>query len=138
MSDGPRGDRRRRLADLDRRLAAARGKGDKPASRTGHAEFGAASLAWRMVIELVVSIVIGGAMGWGLDTLFGTMPLFLVVFVLLGLAAGVRMMLRTAAELNRGSAEGSVAGGSVDDRSATGGSTRDSARDGREQNGGGG
>jgi ATP synthase protein I len=58
-------------------------------------------MAWRMVIELVMAIVIGGAMGWGLDTLFGTMPLFLIVFVLFGLAAGVRLMLRTAAEMQR-------------------------------------
>jgi ATP synthase protein I len=58
-------------------------------------------MAWRMVIELVMAIVIGGAMGWGLDTLFGTMPLFLIVFVMFGLAAGVRLMLRTAAEMQR-------------------------------------
>lgn len=59
------------------------------------------SHAWRMIIELVMSIVIGGAMGWGLDVVFGTLPLFLIVFVLLGLAAGVRLMLRTAQDMNR-------------------------------------
>lgn len=48
-----------------------------------------------------MAIVIGGAMGLGLDTLLGTIPLFLVVFVLFGLAAGVRMMLRTAQEMQR-------------------------------------
>ena len=89
-----------RLAELDRRLAAARG--DKaPARSTRRDEITAASMAWRMVIELVMAIVIGGAMGWGLDTLLGTMPLFLVVFVLLGVGAGVRLMLRTAEEMQR-------------------------------------
>lgn len=94
-------------------------------------------MAWRMVIELVMAIVIGGAMGWGLDTLFGTMPLFLVVFVLFGLAAGVRMMLQTAAAMNRG-----PAGGPEHDRSATDQPARPARRGhepgGGERNGGGG
>ena len=89
-----------RLTELDRRLAAARGA-KAPGRTTRREEYAAAHMAWRMVIELVMAIVIGGAMGWGLDTLFGTMPLFLVVFVLFGLAAGVRLMLRTAAEMQR-------------------------------------
>ena len=101
MSDRPPGeDRTGRLADLDRRLAERR-KAAVPPSASRREEFAAASLAWRMVIELVMSLVIGGAMGWGLDAVFGTMPLFLIVFVMLGLAAGVRLMLRTAGEMNR-------------------------------------
>ena len=90
-----------RLAEFDRRLAAARGAKATPAPPRRREEYAAASMAWRMVIELVMAIVIGGAMGWGLDTLLGTMPLFLIVFVLFGLAAGVRLMLRTAQEMNR-------------------------------------
>lgn len=89
-----------RLAALDRRLTAAR-SAKAPAESTRRDEYAAASMAWRMIIELVMAIVIGGAMGWGLDTVFGTMPLFLVVFVLFGLAAGVRLILRTAAEMQR-------------------------------------
>jgi ATP synthase protein I len=95
---GPRPDR---LAELDRRLAAVRGARAPAAPSARREEYAAASMAWRMVIELVMAIVIGGAMGWGLDTLFGTMPLFLIVFVLFGLAAGVRLMLRTAEEMQR-------------------------------------
>jgi ATP synthase protein I len=106
LDDGPGKDpgegraRPGRLAELDRRLAAARGA-KAPVRSTRRDEYTAASMAWRMVIELVMAIVIGGAMGWGIDTLFGTMPLFLIVFVLFGLAAGVRLMLRTAAEMQR-------------------------------------
>ena len=59
------------------------------------------SLAWRMVIELVVSVMVGAAMGWGLDWLFGTLPAFLIVMSLFGFAAGVRMMMRAAEELQR-------------------------------------
>ena len=59
------------------------------------------SLAWRMVVELVVSVMVGAAMGWGLDWLFGTLPAFLIVMSLFGFAAGVRMMLRAAEEMQR-------------------------------------
>ncbi len=59
------------------------------------------SEGWRMVIELVVSVMIGAAMGWGLDRLLGTLPAFLIVMTLLGFAAGVRMMLRSAEEMQK-------------------------------------
>ena len=52
-----------------------------------------------MVIELVAGIVIGFGIGYGLDALFGTLPIFLVTFVLLGFVAGVRTMMRTAKEI---------------------------------------
>ena len=54
-----------------------------------------------MVIELVVGMAMGVGMGWGLDSLFGTMPAFLILFGLLGFAAGVRTMMRSADEVNR-------------------------------------
>ena len=52
-----------------------------------------------MVIELVAGLGIGFAMGYGLDWLFGTLPIFMVLFTLLGLAAGVKTMLRSAQEV---------------------------------------
>ena len=61
--------------------------------------------AWRMVTELVAGLLIGFGIGYGLDALFGTMPLFLVLFILLGLAAGIRVMMRSAAEVQRQSME---------------------------------
>lgn len=52
-----------------------------------------------MVIELVAGLLIGFCIGYGLDTLFGTKPVFLVLFVLAGFAAGVKTMLRSAKEM---------------------------------------
>lgn len=63
-------------------------------------------MAWRMVIELVTGLGVGFGIGYGLDVLFGAMPLFLVLFVLLGFAAGVRVMLGTARELGRAPGQG--------------------------------
>jgi ATP synthase protein I len=54
-----------------------------------------------MTLELVVGGMVGAAMGWGLDVLLGTMPLFLIVFVLLGFAAGIRTVMRSAQEVER-------------------------------------
>ena len=85
------------LAALGARIAAARERHRPATSR--RKEFTVGSIAWRMVVELVVGVLVGGAMGWGLDALFGTLPLFLIVMGLLGFAAGVRVMLRSAREL---------------------------------------
>jgi len=90
-------DQKQRLAQLEARIAAAKGvEAPKPHSEEHHSQ---AQLAWRMVIELVAGLGIGFGIGFGLDSLFGTMPIFLVLFVLLGFAAGVKTMLRSAREI---------------------------------------
>jgi len=86
-----------RLAALEKRINKMKGA-TAPTSKTV-GQLNQANHAWRMVIELVVGIAIGVAIGYGLDVLFGTMPWFLVPFTLLGFAAGVKTMLRTAQEL---------------------------------------
>jgi ATP synthase protein I len=60
-----------------------------------------AHLAWRMVIELVAGIAIGFGIGYGLDTFFETLPIFMIIFVLLGFVAGVRTMMRSANEVQK-------------------------------------
>lgn len=94
MADEPVEDR---LEGLDKRIRAARAA-QEPAPRKQSAH-SAAGLAWRMVLELVIGLVIGFGIGMGLDRLFGTLPLFLVLFILLGFAAGVRTMMHTVKEV---------------------------------------
>lgn len=94
-----------RLAALERRLAEARARRAPRPAADEH--FSQANVAWRMVTELVAGIGLGLAIGLGLDALMGTRPVMLVVFVLLGFAAGVRVMLRTAEEVRaRAEAQG--------------------------------
>lgn len=88
-------DDRQRLADLEKRIAALRGP-EKQAEPRGDDHYSQANIGWQMVIELVAGLLIGFGMGYGLDVLFGTLPIFLVLFTLLGFAAGVKTMLRTA------------------------------------------
>jgi len=96
MAEEP--DRSSPLDSLAARIAAAREAG-KPAKGDAGEEYKAGSLAWRMVTELVVGVLVGGAIGWGLDALFGTLPILLIVMGLLGFAAGVRTMMRSAEEV---------------------------------------
>lgn len=86
-----------RLKALEEKLAKAR-KAGAPKPR-GDEHFSAASQGWRMVIELVSGLGIGFGIGYGLDLAFGTLPLCLVLFTLLGFVAGVKTMLRTAREI---------------------------------------
>ena len=93
---------RARLEALEKRLQAARGAeaaGSAPGANPRGEDLSQAQLAWRMVIELVAGLAIGFGIGFGLDRFFGTMPLFLVLFIFAGLAAGVKTMLRSAKEV---------------------------------------
>ncbi len=94
MSDEPDPER---LKALEERLAGAR-KAQAPKPRADE-HYSAASQGWRMVIELVSGLGIGFGIGYGLDILFGTIPIFLVLFTFLGFVAGVKTMLRTAKEI---------------------------------------
>ena len=90
-------EQQRKLSQLEAKIDAARKRSaPKPRVDEHHSQ---AQLAWRMVIELVAGLGIGFGIGYGLDLLFGTLPIFMVLFVMLGLAAGVKTMLRSAQEL---------------------------------------
>ena len=90
-------DQRQKMEQLEARLAAAKERGAPKPRADEH--YSQANMAWRMVIELVAGLGIGFGIGYGLDVLFGTLPIFMVLFVMLGLAAGVKTMLRTAEEI---------------------------------------
>lgn len=85
------------LDKLAGRIEAA--KASKGPERRHENHHSAAGAAWRMVIELVVGLGMGFGIGFGLDRLFGTIPIFLILFTLIGFAAGVRTMMRSAKEL---------------------------------------
>ena len=94
-----------RLEDIEKRIKTVR-EAQKPQRRKTRGDLTTAHVAWRMTLEMVVGGLIGAAMGWGLDALFGTRPGFLIVFVLLGTAAGIRTAMRSAEELRREQIEG--------------------------------
>lgn len=87
-----------RLRQLEARLGE---KVPQQIGSRGEEHFSQANMAWRMVTELVAGLGIGFGIGFGLDTLFGTTPFLMVIFVLFGLAAGVKTMIRTANEIGK-------------------------------------
>lgn len=50
----------------------------------------------KMAIELAVGFVVGGFIGKVLDDQLGTAPLLLIVFMMVGFAAGMLNVIRTA------------------------------------------
>ena len=88
-----------KLKELENRLAKARAANAPKTVKEEHHTM--ANMAWRMVIELVAGIAIGFGIGFGLDWLFGTMPIFLILFIGLGMVAGIRTMMRTADEVQK-------------------------------------
>lgn len=87
------------LQALEARIERAREKlAPKPARAWRGGKFAGASLAWRMVLELLIGFALGGLIGWGLDAVFGTSPFMTAIFGGLGFAAGVKTMLRSAKE----------------------------------------
>lgn len=59
---------------------------------------GVLSLAFRVMSEFVAAVVVGVAIGWGIDWLAGTTPWFLIVFLLFGAAAGFWNVYRIGTE----------------------------------------
>lgn len=94
----------KRLATLEGRLGEARAKqaGPPPSSRRGTA----LGLAFRIGVELIAGVVVGGLIGWQLDSWLGTSPVLLLVFFLLGAAAGILTVMRTARAMQEGSGAG--------------------------------
>ena len=53
-------------------------------------------------INLVLSTFVGLAMGYGLDSLFHTSPWLTIIFLILGIVAGFRELLRIANRQDNG------------------------------------
>ena len=51
-------------------------------------------LGMRVALEMVASVIVGGAIGWYIDRLFDTKPWFFLVFLLLGITAGLKSVLK--------------------------------------------
>jgi ATP synthase protein I len=91
---------RARLDALSNALEAKRvaDKRDAPGNEVPGGDVGRAmSLGFRVLAEFVAGVVVGSLIGWQLDKWFSTSPLFLIVFLALGTAAGFWNVYRIAA-----------------------------------------
>jgi ATP synthase protein I len=91
-----------RLGSLDHRLSEIRGsrkiETDQPGDGGGDGAARASAMArgFRLSSELIAGVVVGAVIGWGFDRLLSTSPWGLIVFFLLGFAAGVINVMRSA------------------------------------------
>ena len=96
------------LRDLDtrlKRLRAEDGDGADAAAERGRG----ISMALRVGVELVAALVVGVGIGLLLDSWLGTAPWLMIVFFVLGAAAGMLSVFRTVSGMGQtaGDAKGS-------------------------------
>ena len=98
------GDLSSRLRDLGQRLDQRRGAPRKDAPEAEETGKPGYAMAMRLGADFVAGVVVGAALGWGIDRLFGSAPWGMIVFLLLGFAAGVLTVLRSAGLVKPGPA----------------------------------
>jgi ATP synthase protein I len=91
-----------RLGNLNHRLSEIRdsrkvgtGQGGTDGA-DGAARASAMARGFRLSSELIAGVVVGAALGWGIDRMLSTSPWGMIVFVLLGFTAGVVNVVRSA------------------------------------------
>lgn len=97
---------RKRAEDLGRRLESAREQGEvgkaRRAREAGDANGPALGRALRTSTELVGGLAVGSVIGWALDKWLNTWPFLFILFFLLGAAAGMLNVYRSAMQVKTG------------------------------------
>ena len=88
-----------RLKDLDEKLSAGRQRlQPKEPDRANASMLG---LAWRLTVEMLAGIGVGGFIGWWMDKVLGAEPIFMLLMLVLGMGAGLMNSVRTVNEMRR-------------------------------------
>ena len=58
------------------------------------------SIGLKISLDLISSIIVGAFIGYGLDKIFLTKPVFFVIFLVLGIITGFYSLFRTVKKLN--------------------------------------
>lgn len=85
-----------RLRGLERKLETHRASREAEVRAIREPPMRGYGIAMRLGADFVACVVVGGAIGWGIDRLIGIAPWGLIVFILLGFVAGILTVLRTA------------------------------------------
>jgi ATP synthase protein I len=92
-----------RLRQLDQRLGAIKAgeQAEEAKLRKQEDTPSAIGKAMRLSSEFVAGIIAGGLLGWVIDYFAHTSPWGLIIFVMLGFAAGLRNLLRASNMLGK-------------------------------------
>ena len=90
------------LKEISTRLEIAKRKIKKSHIKKNN-DTNAASLgkALKISTELVASVVVGATLGYILDKWFDTKPLLTIIFFIMGVAAGILNVFRSAKKMHR-------------------------------------
>lgn len=85
--------------DLDRRISDAQDRHSRGVTR---AQGAAETRGWAVGIEFVGTVLVSGFIGWAIDAWagLGTAPWAMIVFLLLGFAAGTRRAMITSKQFD--------------------------------------
>ncbi len=87
----------KRLDALGKKLKQVEARNERKAVQDGVAQkLDNMGLAYRMMVDLIAGVILGLIIGLGIDKLFATAPFGLIIMMLLGLVAGIRVMLQSA------------------------------------------
>jgi ATP synthase protein I len=92
-----------RISDLGSRLDKVKADRGAEARADLDAEMRGRGMAYgmRMAAELVAAVIVGGAIGYGLDRWLGTTPWLFLLFFVLGFAAGVLNVVRAYEKMQK-------------------------------------
>ena len=84
-----------RRASLEKRLSEHKVKAEVESAKSNGNDKTGMAQAIKLSSEFIAGIVVGAALGWGIDQLAGTSPFGMIVLLLLGFCAGILNVLRT-------------------------------------------
>jgi len=92
-----------RISDLGQLLDKVKAERKADADADLDAEMRGRGMAYgmRMAAELVAAVIVGGAIGYGLDRWLGTTPWLFLLFFVLGFAAGVLNVVRAYEKMQK-------------------------------------
>ena len=92
-----------RISELGARLDKVKAQRHAEAEAELDAEMRGRGMAYgmRMAAELVAAVIVGGAIGYGLDRWLGSTPWLFLLFFVLGFAAGVLNVVRAYEKMQK-------------------------------------
>lgn len=105
-----------KLDDLDARLKNARAQYEKEEAPQPSAYSKEMNLGLRAFMEMIGVLLGSGLMGWALDDYFGTAPIILLIFVILGVGAAFFNLYKLSQNLGTANASNSLQSETKPDR----------------------